>query len=121
MAVLELLVVAVSLPAILLAMADQAARALARQPEPLAVQAACPALRVLPLLRVAVRREPLLLLRVRVVRIVLLLRRILGAAALGARRDQRCEEQRGGGEGASPAQVRGGSALRCGACHGCVG
>ena len=48
MAVLELLVVAVSLLAILLAMALQAAHDLARQPEHLAVQAARPALRVLP-------------------------------------------------------------------------
>ena len=54
MAVLELLVVAVSLLAILLAMALQAAHDLARQPEHLAVQAARPALlalRALPLLR----------------------------------------------------------------------
>jgi len=74
-------------------------------------------LRVLPLL-VARGRETLLLRTVRVVRIVLLLRRILCASALGARGDKGCEEQRGGGEGASPAQVRGGSALRCGARHG---
>ena len=47
MAVLELLVVAVSLLAILLAMALQAAHDLARHQEPLAVQAARPALRVL--------------------------------------------------------------------------
>ena len=47
MAVLELLVVAVSLLAILLAMAVQAAHDLARHQEPLAVQAARPALRVL--------------------------------------------------------------------------
>ena len=47
MAVLELLVVAVFLLAILLAMALQAAHDLARHQEPLAVQAARPALRVL--------------------------------------------------------------------------
>ena len=47
MAVLALLRVAVSLLAILLAMAVQAAHDLARHQEPLAVQAARPALRVL--------------------------------------------------------------------------
>ena len=47
MAVLELRLVAVSLLAILLAMAVQEAHVLARHQEPLAVQAARPALRVL--------------------------------------------------------------------------
>lgn len=54
MAVLELLRVAVSLLAILLAMALQAAHDLARHQEPLAVQAARPAL-------LALRELPLLL------------------------------------------------------------
>lgn len=51
MAVLELLVVAECLPQTRLPLAVQAGRALAKQPEPLAVQAARPALRALLVLR----------------------------------------------------------------------
>ena len=51
MAVLELLLAAVFPLQTLLLLAVPVARALARQPEPLAVQAACPELRVLQALR----------------------------------------------------------------------